>query len=170
MIAHAVCVCLPSLRVNLQLLYCQSPNGQPDADSSCSSICHRASNKIWDLYRSDCSGLVSYSYALGAPGRTTGQFAPFQTDVSFQLSSPDLLQPGDPINSTPHEHIMLFVKWTSGDKSSALFFEEPECGGATPYARATESAVTHNSDGTLTVHQNGMRFVPIRMNSNKNVC
>ena len=93
----------------MQLLYCQSPNGQPDGDSDCASVCNRASNPDWDAYRSDCSGLVSYSYDLGAPGRTTGMFAPYTTDISFLLpNGAKDLQSGDAINSNPREHIMLF--------------------------------------------------------------
>src|SRR5579884_2169024 len=36
--------------VNAMLLYCQSPNGQPDGDTSCSSTCMRQSNPQWDPY------------------------------------------------------------------------------------------------------------------------
>jgi len=112
--------------------------------------------------------------------------------------------PGDAVNSTPREHIMLydntghdltparwrhngnrsrigtliririyvflcvsvcpfsalvcssFVKWLNSAKTQALFYEEPECAGSEPYARATTSAVTiDHAAGTIHVAQNG---------------
>ena len=37
--------------VAAHLQYCQSANGEPDGDSSCSSVCSRQSNPAWDPYR-----------------------------------------------------------------------------------------------------------------------
>jgi hypothetical protein len=90
-----------------QVLYCQSAQGQPDGDNACSPVCHRASNRDWNAYRSDCSAFVSYAYGVGAPGRVTSEFAPYKNDISFQLGSPNDLQPGDVINSTPSEHMSV---------------------------------------------------------------
>jgi len=149
--------------INVGVLYCQSANGQPDYDSSCASTCVRASNSDWDAYRSDCSGFASYAYGLGAPGRTTAGFAPYATDASYQLTDPTTLAPGDLVNSTPEEHIMIFVQWLASDFSSAQFYEEPGCSSATPYATTTNSGVTNNGDGTITLSANGMNFIPIRM-------
>jgi hypothetical protein len=156
--------------VNVNLQYCQSANGQRDYDSACTPICSRASNRGWDAYRSDCSGFVSYAYGLGAPGRVTGEFAPYETDISYKLASATDLQPGDAINSTPDEHIMLFREWLNAEKTQASFFEEPGCSPAIHWARRTDSAVTIHSDGTISVAENGMNFYPIRFYSNKNVC
>ena len=50
--------------VTAQLAYCQSANGQPDGDTSCSPTCQRESNPAWDPYRSDCSGFVSWAWEL----------------------------------------------------------------------------------------------------------
>ena len=64
--------------VNAKLAYCQSPDGEPDPDSSCSSTCERESNPEWDPYRSDCSGFVSWAWQLSAPGLVTDEFAPLR--------------------------------------------------------------------------------------------
>jgi hypothetical protein len=49
-----------------------------------------------------------------------------------------------------------FVKWLNSAKTQALFYEEPECAGSEPYARATTSAVTiDHAAGTIHVAQNG---------------
>jgi hypothetical protein len=95
--------------VNVKLKYCQAPNGHRDYDTACSSICSRASNRHWDAYRSDCSGMVSYAYGLPAPGRVTWQFAPHANDISTKLSSPSHLKKGDAVNTVPSGHIMLSV-------------------------------------------------------------
>ena len=89
----------------MQLTYCQSANGAPDADTDCAAVCTRSTNRAWDAYRSDCSGLVSFAYGLPAPGRVTSQFAPYDNDISFQLQSALDLVTGDVINSTPAEHM-----------------------------------------------------------------
>src|SRR4051794_29340739 len=65
------------LWVDAKVPYCQSPNHKPDADADCASICTRPDMPDWDPYRSDCSGFVSWAWDLPAPGRTTGDFAPF---------------------------------------------------------------------------------------------
>jgi len=148
--------------VNVQLHYCQAPNGQSDPDADCPHICSRYSNHAYDPYRSDCSGLVSYAYGLPAPGRDTNNFAPYQTDISRVLESPMHLRHGDAINSDPHEHIMIFVEWLSEDRTRMRLLEEPGCSSSTPYARVTDSDVTVNQNGTLFVVENGMTFWPIR--------
>ena len=161
---------------NVNLTYCQSPRGQHDFDSDCSPICERVENPAWDAYRSDCSGLVSYSYGIEAPGRDTSGFAPFENDVSFALGSATDLAPGDAINSMPAEHIMLFHSWLSPDKSSARFLEEPGCSAAQPYAKFTDTDVTINdaaapgAQGTIWLAVNNMTFVPIRFNTNSVPC
>src|SRR5262245_61036141 len=47
--------------VAVQLHYCQAPNHGRDYDAACSTYCSRYSNPLWDPYRSDCSGLVSWA-------------------------------------------------------------------------------------------------------------
>jgi hypothetical protein len=147
------------------LLCCsQSPNNKPDILPICSPICRRASNPSWDPYRSDCSGLVSFSYGFPAPGRITLDFAPFKTDVSFVLpGGANDLRPGDAINSVPREHIMLFHSWANAGKTAANFLEEPTCVGKTPYARLSTTNVVINKDGTIKLASNGMTFAAIRM-------
>ncbi|MGH7330452.1 MAG: hypothetical protein ACREJX_19050, partial [Polyangiaceae bacterium] len=63
--------------VAAKLQYCQSANGARDYDTACSSTCNRTENPDWDPYRSDCYGFVSWAWELPAPGRVTGEFAPF---------------------------------------------------------------------------------------------
>ena len=152
----------------MQLLYCQSANGARDYDTACSSICHRAVNKHWDSYRSDCSGLVSYAYGLGAPGRVTGEFAPFKTDISFAIQ-PSELEHGDALNSTPAEHIMLFVGWLDSTRTSAELIEEPGCSASPPYARKIKSEIFTQGDKVV-VKANGMTFQPIRFKTNSPTC
>ncbi len=76
--------------VAAKLQYCQSANGEPDADPSCSSTCERTSNPEWDPYRSDCSGFVSWAWQLSAPGLVTDEFAPFSTSASSTIQCTDL--------------------------------------------------------------------------------
>jgi len=156
--------------VNADVQYCQAAQGEHDYDNACASICVRAHNRAWDPYRSDCSGFVSYAYGLPAPGRITGQFAPYATDVSFKLSSPRDLTEGDAINSTPAEHIMLFHSWLNAAKTRARFIEEPGCSAAVPHAKVTDTDVTINDNGTIHLACNGMTFFPIRFFSNSKVC
>jgi hypothetical protein len=101
--------------------YCQCPYGGWDSNGYCAN---RPENPAWDPYRSDCSGLVSWAWALGGPGRVTSQFAPFNGAVSFVIDASDL-SPGDAINSS--EHIMLFKGWVTHGKV-ATFIEEYDWG------------------------------------------
>jgi hypothetical protein len=148
--------------VTAKLLYCQSANHQPDYDTSCSSVCNRENNTLWDPYRSDCSGFVSWAWGLPAPGRVTGEFAPFDTTVSHTIQGIDL-EPGDALNLSAGGHIILFVQWiTKG--SEAQFYEEPGCSSSTPYAHSFNSAVTINGS-SLSVAWFGEAFTAIRFDS-----
>ena len=120
-----------------QLHYCQAPNHKPDADADCPSTCDRMDNLVWDPYRSDCSGLVSWAWALPAPGRTTKDFAPFKTDLSHVIAAADL-RAGDAVNND--NHIMLFAAWVA--PGTAIFIDEPGCSSATPYAQEFMAGVT----------------------------
>jgi hypothetical protein len=142
--------------VSAELHYCQSPNHERDYDSACSEYCEREDNPAWDPYRSDCSGFVSWSWGLPAPGRTTYGFAPFETDITHAIEAIDL-QPGDAINNA--DHVMLFQSWV--DKGhTAVLLEEPGCSSPTPYAHEVTTDVS--IDGTqIYVPYNGMTFTAI---------
>ncbi len=118
--------------------YCQAANHQPDGDSACAATCDRPDNPAWDAYRSDCSGFVSWSWGLPAPGETTATLAPFDTTVSTAIEAAQL-QPGDAINNDTHT--MLFVAWNTG-MTEATFMEEPGCSASQPYAREVMVGVT----------------------------
>jgi MYXO-CTERM domain-containing protein len=140
--------------VAVKLPYCQAANHQHDDDSACASTCTRPDNPEWDDYRSDCSGFVSWSWGLPAPGRVTWELAPAQTDVTSTINAIDL-QPGDAVNK-PHDHTMLFKAWIVPGKR-ASFLEEPGCSSATPYAHQLDSDVTI-SGTSITVAANGITF------------
>nr|HEX4318914.1 hypothetical protein [Kofleriaceae bacterium] len=143
--------------VDAKLHYCQSPNHERDYDSACSEYCERDDNKSWDPYRSDCSGFVSWSWGLPAPGRTTLGFAPFEKDITHVIDAVDL-EPGDAINNA--DHVMLFKAWVTKGKR-AEFYEEPGCSSATPYAHEVTTDVSVNGT-SIYVPYNGMTFSAIR--------
>lgn len=80
--------------------YCGATNGS--TDPLCNyQVCNRAGtaqNADWDLYRSDCSGFVSYAWNLPAPGLTTIGFAPYDDSASVVINIHDLA-PGDALNA-----------------------------------------------------------------------
>ena len=150
--------------VTAKLLYCQSPNGADDSiDPSCPAVCVRTSNPLWDPYRSDCSGLVSWAWGLPAPGRTTAEFAPNQADITSVISASSL-QMGDAVNTddsaSNEHHIMLFKGWTVTGQT-ATFIEEPGCSSNPNYAHEFTSNVTL-SGTSITVAYNGITFKAIR--------
>jgi hypothetical protein len=144
--------------VTAKVPYCQAPNHQPDDDKACSSTCTRPNNPLWDPYRSDCSGFVSWSWGLAAPGRTTAELAPAVQDITKAIDPLSLL-PGDAVNK-PSDHTMLFVKWLTPGKR-ATFIEEPGCSADQPYARQVDSDVTIKGM-SITVTENGITFSAIR--------
>lgn len=145
--------------VTAELLYCQSPEGQPDPDTSCPSVCNRESNPEWNPYRSDCSGFVSWAWGLAAPGLVTSEFAPFDTSVSTTIQASDL-QPGDACNLTAGGHIVLFVQWVTPGQS-AVFMEEPGCSATPDYAHEFTSDVTINGVN-IDIAYEGESFTAIR--------
>lgn len=143
-----------------KLLYCQSANGARDYDSACPSYCHRTSNSAWDAYRSDCSGLISWAWGLPAPGRVTGQFAPYENDISTRINGIDL-RPGDALNLIPNsEHIILFKAWVTKGVS-ATFIEEPGCSVNPDYAHTFTSNVTISGSSVYVAYE-GSTFAAIR--------
>jgi hypothetical protein len=145
--------------VAAQLEYCQAPNHATDHDSACPSTCERMDNPEWDPYRSDCSGFVSWAWELPPPGRTTKNFAPFQTDLTHVIAA-DELRPGDAVNNS--EHVMLFEKWVT-QGSEAMFLEETGCSSSTPYAVEIKASVT--TDGNSIVVQYHGTYTAIRYDS-----
>lgn len=150
--------------VAASLQYCQSPYGQPDPDNSCWSQpwemndrCYRTENPAWDPYRSDCSALVSWAWGLPAPGRVTGEFSPFQNDITESISA-DQLAPGDAVNNS--DHVMLFVDWVT-QGSQATFIEEPGCATSITHAHQFTSSVSI-SGTSIAVSYVGMTFTAIR--------
>jgi len=144
--------------VTAKVPYCQAPNHETDDDKACSRTCTRPDNVLWDPYRSDCSGFVSWSWGLAAPGRTTAELAPAVQDIT-RVIDPLSLLPGDAVNK-PSDHTMLFVKWLTPGKR-ATFIEEPSCSADQPYARQIDSDVTIKGM-SITVTENGITFSAIR--------
>ena len=142
--------------VAVQLPYCQAPNHERDYDADCASTCTRPDNPDWDPYRSDCSGLVSWAWELPPPGRVTGTFAPFNTEVSHVIDAIDL-SPGDAVNND--HHMMLFAEWVTPG-AEAVFIDEPGCSSSQPYAREFTATVT--LDGSTIVVKSHGTFTAIR--------
>jgi hypothetical protein len=147
--------------VTAKLAYCQSPEGESDPDSSCSSTCERVSNAQWDPYRSDCSGFVSWAWQLPAPGLVTDEFAPFDTTDSTTIDC-TAMQPGDAANRNSVGHIVIFKQWVTPG-SEAVFIEEPGCSSSMPYAHEFTSTVTC-SGADVDIAYEGATFTAIRYN------
>jgi uncharacterized membrane protein YgcG len=156
--------------VDAKLHYCQAAHGAVDYDSSCwawegsSHRCERTSNAAWNAYRSDCSGFVTFAWglpAVGDGGYVTGEFAPYGTSFSHTIPGSDL-QPGDALNKTPDDHIILFKEWVSVGHS-AVFMEEPGCSSSQPYAHEFTSNVSINGDKVYVSYE-GATFYAIRFN------
>ena len=156
--------------VNAELHYCQAAHDAVDYDSSCwafegsSHRCDRQSGAAWNAYRSDCSGFVTFAWglpAVGDGGYVTSEFAPYGTSFSHTIDGVQL-QPGDALNKTPDEHIVLFKQWVSTGHT-AIFMEEPGCSSATPYAHEFTSNVSI-SGSEVYISYEGATFYAIRFN------
>ena len=136
--------------------YCGGPNGGKDV--ICGGTCSRTgSAKLaeWDDYRSDCSGFVSWSWGLEAPGETTRSLAPYDTSVSSLITVDDL-EPGDALNGAGH--VMLFGGWVDKAAGKALILQESRCG-----TNAAEKTSTFTTvDSTTLKISDGRNFRPIR--------
>jgi uncharacterized membrane protein YgcG len=148
------------LWVTAMVPYCQSPNGQPDPDTSCSPTCERPGEPAaWDPYRSDCSGFVSWAWGLPAPGLDTSEFVPGQNSVPTMEIDGTTMQPGDACN-IGGDHIVLFVNWIVPGQEAA-FMEEPGCSANPPYAHSFTSNV-EISGSQVTIDYEGSTFTAIR--------
>jgi hypothetical protein len=141
--------------------YCGGPNGGKDV--ICGGTCARtgtAKSAEWDTYRSDCSGFVSWSWGLGAPGETTRSLAPYDTSVSSLITVDDL-EPGDALNGAGH--VMLFGGWVDKAAGTALILQESRCG-----TNAAEKTSTFKTvDSTTLKISDGRNFRPIRYKNAK---
>jgi len=155
--------------VGAELHYCQARQGAYDGDSSCwawegpAHVCDRQSNAAWNAYRSDCSGFVTWSWglpAVGDGGYVTGDFAPFDSSFSHVIDGNDL-QPGDAVNKSTNEHIVLFKQWITPGQS-AVFMEEPGCSSPVPYAHEFSSAVSISGSSVTIDYEGSTPFVAIR--------
>lgn len=149
------------LWVAAKMPYCGGPNGGKDL--ICGGTCERdgaANNAEWDKYRSDCSGFVSWSWGLAAPGRTTSTLAPYDTTASVLIKVDDL-RPGDALNGG--QHVMLFAGWTDRDAGKATILQESRCGTV-----ATEKVSTFTKVGDTTLRiSDGRTFRTIRAKAAK---
>jgi hypothetical protein len=147
--------------IDADMPYCGGPNGGKDV--ICGGICSRtgtAKAPEWDKYRSDCSGFVSWSWGLGAPGETTRTLAPYETTVS-SLITVDELEPGDALNGTGH--VMLFGGWADKTAGKANILQESRC-GTTAHEKIAVFTVV---DTTTLQISDGRKFRPIRYKNAK---
>jgi hypothetical protein len=142
--------------IDASMPYCGGPNGENDV--ICGGTCSRsgsAENAEWDKYRSDCSGFVSWSWGLAAPGETTRTLAPYDTSVSSLIAVDDLAV-GDALNGSGH--VMLFGGWADKAAGKAMILQESSCG-----TTAHESiSVFKVIDSTTLQISDGRRFRAIR--------
>ena len=149
------------LWIDADMPYCGGPNG--GSDVICGGTCSRtgaAKSVEWDKYRSDCSGFVSWSWGLAAPGETTRTLAPYETKVSTLITVEEL-QPGDALNGTGH--VMLFGGWADKAAGKALILQESRCG-----TTAQEKISVFKVVDTTTLQiSDGRKFRPIRYKNAK---
>ncbi len=151
--------------VNVKMPYCQAVNGGHELDATCDRVtgttCSRtgaANNTAWNKYRSDCSGLVSYSWSLKAPGLTTSGFLP---GTASYIPMQDL-QPGDAL-IRPGHHMVLFKAWKNQSAGTATVISEPGCaskGGA--YAQEQSWSMGKAPGAATSAHWAGATYYSIR--------
>lgn len=147
--------------IDAQMPYCGGPNGGKDV--ICGGTCSRtgtAKSAEWDKYRSDCSGFVSWSWALPAPGETTRTLAPYDTSVSTLITVDDLAA-GDALNGSGH--VMLFGGWADKAAGKAMILQESRC-GTTAQEKISVFKVV---DSTTLQISDGRKFRPIRYKNAK---
>jgi hypothetical protein len=147
--------------IDADMPYCGGPNGGKDV--ICGGTCVRtgtAKSAEWDKYRSDCSGFVSWSWGLAAPGETTRTLAPYETTVSTLITVEEL-QPGDALNGSGH--VMLFGGWADKAAGKAMILQESRCG-----TNAAEKISVFKVVDTTTLQiSDGRKFRPIRYKNAK---
>jgi hypothetical protein len=142
--------------IDADMPYCGGPNGGKDV--ICGGTCTRsgaAKDTDWDAYRSDCSGFVSWSWGLPAPGLTTRTLAPYDTKQSALITVDDL-EPGDALNGAGH--VMLFGGWADKAAGKALVLQESRC-GTTAHEQVSVFKVV---DSTTLQISDGRNYRPIR--------
>jgi MYXO-CTERM domain-containing protein len=102
--------------VDAQVPYSQGPWGSYCAWDYCYTDPRRGNQ----CYRSDCSGFVSATWGLAAPGLTTYTIDTVSHEIGW-----DELEPGDAVVKYD-QHIMLFKEWAGG--STFYVYEEYLCG------------------------------------------
>lgn len=150
--------------VDVKMPYCGGVNG--GSDLLCGGTCVRTgvhASPEWDPYRTDCSGFVSWSWSLPAPGRITTWFAPYfeQMEPNTKVINVDDLLPGDALNN--RTHIILFGGWANDDRTQARLLEEYDCGQV---AVDRIRSISKVSDTEVQVPSG--RFFAIRLNSRPN--
>jgi hypothetical protein len=151
--------------VSVKMPYCQAANGGRELDSACYNVTGRtctrtgaANQAKWNKYRSDCSGLVSYSWGLPAPGLTTSGFLP---GTAKYIPMEDL-QPGDAL-IRPGTHMVLFKAWKNKAAGTATVVSEPGCsakGG--PYAQEQSWSMGKAPGAATSAHWAGATYYSIR--------
>ena len=116
-------------------------------------------------YRQDCSGFVSMAWHLDA-SRTTYTLP----DVATKLTSLDVLQPGDMINTNTSsiQHTVIFKAWTSSSHTTAIILEEAHSGTDARVSQYSRSYLTSN--GFTPYRYNHALDHPQYANSNSRMC
>lgn len=81
-------------------------------------------NDYYNGYRADCSGFVSYAWALTTPGLNTGGLLNSNAALQIQISE---LSPGDILNngrSDRNGHVVLFVRWKDEKDHVFIAYDE----------------------------------------------
>ncbi len=82
-------------------------------------------------YRRDCSGFVSMAWQLGQ-SLSTRNMAPFNGDVSYELSDYAELLPGDALNRRRprrgNYHVALFAGWANPERTEFYMLHELSSG------------------------------------------
>ncbi|MBI2893518.1 MAG: hypothetical protein HYY06_08190 [Deltaproteobacteria bacterium] len=103
-------------------------------------------------YRSDCSGFVSATWGLDAPGLNTWGIC--DGSISHEISW-DELQPGDALILCD-QHVMLFKQWIDGDTFEGV--EEYSCGNYAEIRRHSASGL--RADGYMAIRYNQIEDDP----------
>jgi len=112
------------------------PYSQGVWGSYCSwDYCYEDPERGGDCYRSDCSGFVSATWGLPAPGNNTTGLC--NSSDNYEISF-DELEPGDALIKCS-QHVMLFAGWIDDDAFEA--YEEYTCGATAELRRHSISSL-----------------------------